>query len=88
MSVGIEEKIRQRAFEIWEAEGRPEGREQDHWLQAQTEISRLPVIAPAPLVDPAAIAPTVKKPAATAAAKPKAPAKPKAAAKPKAPAKA
>jgi len=32
------EAIRRRAYEIWEAEGRPEGREQEHWIQAQREL--------------------------------------------------
>ena len=35
---GIVEAIRRRAYELWEAEGRPEGRERDHWLQAELEI--------------------------------------------------
>jgi len=34
-----EERIRQRAHEIWEREGRPEGREQQHWYQALEEIT-------------------------------------------------
>ena len=34
MNTAIEERIRTRAYELWEAEGRPEGREVDHWLQA------------------------------------------------------
>lgn len=29
-----EERIRRRAHEIWEREGRPEGREREHWDQA------------------------------------------------------
>lgn len=32
--------IRQRAEEIWEAEGRPEGRQNEHWQQASEEIAR------------------------------------------------
>ncbi|MCR6631637.1 MAG: DUF2934 domain-containing protein [Magnetospirillum sp.] len=32
------DRIRRRAFEIWEAEGRPEGRHREHWLQAEREI--------------------------------------------------
>jgi hypothetical protein len=31
-------RIRQRAYEIWEAEGRPEGRERIHWLRAEAEF--------------------------------------------------
>ncbi|TIY01229.1 MAG: DUF2934 domain-containing protein [Mesorhizobium sp.] len=33
-----EERIRRRAHEIWEREGRPEGREREHWDQAVQEI--------------------------------------------------
>ena len=30
--------IAKRAYEIWEREGRPQGREQQHWDEAATEI--------------------------------------------------
>ena len=33
-----EERIRRRAYEIWEALGRPEGGQQAHWAQAEAEI--------------------------------------------------
>ncbi|MER8827705.1 DUF2934 domain-containing protein [Mesorhizobium sp. M0938] len=33
-----EERIRRRAHEIWEREGRPEGREREHWDRAVQEI--------------------------------------------------
>jgi hypothetical protein len=39
MNTAIEDRIRSRAYELWEAEGRPEGREVDHWLRAAQEIS-------------------------------------------------
>jgi hypothetical protein len=32
------ERVRSRAFEIWEREGRPEGRALDHWLEAETQV--------------------------------------------------
>ena len=32
------EKIRQRAFELYEARGREEGHDIDDWLQAEAEI--------------------------------------------------
>ncbi len=38
MSPDREEKIRQRAYELWEAEGRPEGRQAEHWQRAAREI--------------------------------------------------
>jgi Protein of unknown function (DUF2934) len=34
-----EEQIRRRAHELWEQEGKPEGREMDFWLQAEREIA-------------------------------------------------
>jgi hypothetical protein len=40
MNTAIEERIRTRAYELWEAEGRPEGREVDHWLRAAQELAR------------------------------------------------
>jgi hypothetical protein len=33
-----DERIRQRVHEIWEEEGRPEGREYSHWLRARAEV--------------------------------------------------
>jgi hypothetical protein len=33
------DRIRQRAYEIWEAAGRPEGRQDEHWQQALAEIT-------------------------------------------------
>ena len=33
-----QELIRQRAYELWEHEGKPEGREIDCWLKAEREI--------------------------------------------------
>jgi hypothetical protein len=37
---GLEEKIRQRAYELWEASGKTEGSEMDFWLQAEREIAQ------------------------------------------------
>jgi hypothetical protein len=36
----LQQRVQQRAYELWESEGRPEGREQAHWLQAQHEIAK------------------------------------------------
>ncbi|AWJ82077.1 hypothetical protein TSH58p_00580 (plasmid) [Azospirillum sp. TSH58] len=33
-----EDRIRHRAYEIWERDGRPEGRGEEHWAQACAEI--------------------------------------------------
>jgi len=32
-------KIRERAYLLWEREGRPEGMELEHWLCAEAELS-------------------------------------------------
>lgn len=34
------ERIRQRAHQIWEAAGHPEGQEADHWRQAEEQVGR------------------------------------------------
>ena len=39
MAEDLERRIRQRAHEIWEREGRPEGRAQDHWTLAREAIA-------------------------------------------------
>jgi hypothetical protein len=35
-----EQQIRERAYAIWENEGRPMDRANAHWLQAEAEIAR------------------------------------------------
>ena len=35
----VENRVRQRAYEIWQREGCPEGREADHWALAKEEIA-------------------------------------------------
>ena len=34
-----EGRLRERAYSLWEQEGRPEGRHEDHWRQASDEFS-------------------------------------------------
>ena len=89
-------RIRQRAHEIWEQEGRPEGAHERHWRQAESEVAAAeagPAKKPAATRKPAAkaarpAAAQAARPATTkAVAAPKPAAEPKAAAKPKAPAK-
>ena len=36
--------VRTRAYEIWEAEGRPIGRDADHWFRALEEVSASPAM--------------------------------------------
>lgn len=34
-----EQRIRERAYQIWLDQGQPEGREKEHWHQAETQIA-------------------------------------------------
>ena len=34
-----EQRIRERAYEIWERADRPEGKATEHWLQAEAEVA-------------------------------------------------
>lgn len=38
MSESREERIRERAYSLWEDDGRPEGMEHDYWLRAEKLI--------------------------------------------------
>ena len=38
MASDRDERIRQRAFEIWQREGQPHGRHEEHWRMAAQEI--------------------------------------------------
>ena len=38
-----DDKLRERAYAIWEQEGRPEGRDQDHWYRADQELNGKPL---------------------------------------------
>jgi hypothetical protein len=39
IATGQDERIRQRAYEIWENEGRT-GNPEDHWFRAEQELAR------------------------------------------------
>jgi|GraSoiStandDraft_51_1057287.scaffolds.fasta_scaffold1590583_1 hypothetical protein len=43
MDPETERLVRERACALWEADGRPEGRDLDYWLQAEEEIGALSV---------------------------------------------
>ena len=36
-----EEEIARRAYALWEEEGRPEGRHEEHWSRAQNELGTI-----------------------------------------------
>ena len=37
MQNGGDERVRSRAYELWEKEGRPEGKDKEHWSRAEGE---------------------------------------------------
>jgi hypothetical protein len=55
------EKIRQRAYEIWDREGRQHGRADDHWVQAERELGASPGGAPAGVKNEAGVPAQAKK---------------------------
>ena len=38
---GVQERIRQRAHELWEQSGRPDGREDEFWFEAEREVREM-----------------------------------------------
>jgi hypothetical protein len=38
MEPALEQRIRERAYEIWNATGREDGRANEHWLSAEREL--------------------------------------------------
>ncbi len=56
-----EHHIRQRAYEIWEREGRPDGHQDEHWAKARQEIE-----TENSALSPAAEAPEEASPTVTA----------------------
>lgn len=71
MTADFESRVRQRAHEIWERDGRPQGRDREHWAQAEAELraeerksaTKKPAAAKEPKAKPAA-KPSGEKPAA------------------------
>lgn len=52
-----EDRIRRRAYAIWEREGRPEGRAEAHWDMAREELAQQQNLSETTQPNPAAIAP-------------------------------
>lgn len=44
----LEDRIRERAHAIWEAQGHPEGLAEDHWRQATEEVAQVDKLADLP----------------------------------------
>lgn len=40
----LRKQIELRAYHIWESEGRPQGRQDEHWRMAEAELLTKPVI--------------------------------------------
>jgi hypothetical protein len=43
MDKETEQRIRERAYVLWENDGRPEGGAEAYWLQAEAEIMNQPI---------------------------------------------
>jgi Protein of unknown function (DUF2934) len=61
MDKTLEQRIRERAHEIWLATGRSDGQAEAHWLTAEREVLAT-LMAEAPAPQPAAKAATTRKP--------------------------
>ena len=46
MSESREQAVRERAYALWEQDGRPDGRSVAHWSQAEMEIAVEQSVAP------------------------------------------
>lgn len=80
-------QIREAAYRLWQDEGQPEGRDQDHWSKAVEALTPEQIASPAETPAEVTVKPA-RKPVAKAAAKAAKPvvkkeAKPKAPAKPR-----
>lgn len=70
-----EHKIRETAYQIWEAEGCPQGRDYHHWLAAEARVRAEAASKPKTAVKPGRAAKPAKPRATKATAKQKAAAK-------------
>ena len=55
------DKIRQRAYEIWDRDGRQEGRADEYWLQAERELGVSQANVPAGLKNEAGVPSQARK---------------------------
>jgi hypothetical protein len=51
MDTTVEDRIRARAYELWESDGCPQGRDLDYWSMAEREILEEPIAAARALAD-------------------------------------
>jgi hypothetical protein len=57
----MEDQIKRRAYELWDADGRPDGRDQDYWFKAMAELAASALAATALAVKPRKRAARTKK---------------------------
>ena len=55
MRVPSEQAIRERAYHLWDGDGRPDGRSIDYWLQAARELEEEAARSATAAVQPAAL---------------------------------
>ena len=48
----MDDQVRRRAYELWEADGRPQGQDQHYWFRALAELAA-PVVPVAAVIAPA-----------------------------------
>lgn len=77
------EAIAARAYQLWEEAGRPEGRAEEFWRQAETQLQPAPPVTPATAAKvvasetPAHVVPPTLRPAVQPVALPAAPTPPR-----------
>jgi len=62
MQQNVENRIRERAYQLWEAGGYQDGAADQHWLAAEREVLAASIAATT-AADPLATAKSAKKPA-------------------------
>lgn len=71
----MDERIRDRGYALWELEGRPEGRAEEHWRQARSDVEAEDtgsgLESPDTLPNPAPSAPPSQAPSRKPASRPK-----------------
>jgi hypothetical protein len=44
-----DQRVRERAYGIWESQGRPDGRHDEHWQEAERELAGEETLPPHPV---------------------------------------
>jgi hypothetical protein len=71
--IDLEQKIRERAYQLWEQEGRIHGRNEQHWHLAKLELTSTIEVPAVAIEAPVAAAEPAKKKGRRAAEKPAVP---------------